>query len=240
MKLSKSKVNDFLRCRRCFKYRYIDKIEEEPNEYMQRGTDVHNIAELFAKNIDMNGDFMEQLDDIYQSYDTNFDLGHHLVNLGIFFDLLFHDKDTIGGYKIFSVEEYIHDKEHNFSGLSDLVLEDEDGKLTVIDYKTGRSKGIKNYRLELCYYKMLLEYKYPDKEVITAGILFTEDAGTRFINFTEHQSKGSYVTQEDYQAAIKLLDFVRNEVKENRLYPKEQFLCKYCSYYDICQEEGGL
>lgn len=240
MRLSKSKVNDFLRCRRCFKYRYIDEIEQKPNEFMALGTDVHEIAEEFAENIDMDGDFYQQLDDIYQQYDTDFDLSEHLVNIGIFFDLLFHDEDTIGGYKIFSVEKYLKDEEHNFSGLADLVLEDDDGYLTVIDYKTGRSKGINNYRLELCYYKMLLEATYPDKEVVTAGILFTKDGGMRFLNFKEHQSKGSFITQEDYEASIKLIDFVRNEIQEQNFYPERQFLCKYCSYQERCEEEGGF
>ena len=240
MRLSKSSINSFLKCRREFKYQYIDNIKGEPNDAMQLGTDVHNIAEEFVKNIDMDGDFYQQMDSIYQSYKTKFDLSQHLLNLSLFFDLLFHDEDTIGGYKIFTAEQYIHDKIHDFSGLADLVLEDEDGKLTVIDYKTGKAKSIKNYRLELCYYKMVLEYKYPDKEVITAGIVFTKDAGTRFLNFTENQSKGSYVTQEDYEAALALIDFVRREVEENRFYPEPQFLCKYCSYYDICQEEGGF
>lgn len=240
MKLSKSAVNSFLKCRREFKYQYIDKVKQEPNEYMQLGTDVHAIAETFVKNIDMDGDFYQQIDDIYASYDTKFDLSRHLLNLSIFFDLLFHDEDTIGGYKIFSAEEYIYDKEHDFSGLADLILEDEDGHLVVIDYKTGKSKGIKKYRLELCYYKMLIESKYPDKKVTTAGILFTKDAGMRFINFTEHQNKGSYVTQEDYEAAIELLDFIRQEIKDNRLYPEQQYLCKHCGYKEMCDKEGGL
>lgn len=240
MRLSKSSVNSFLKCRREFKYQYIDKIENEPNEAMRLGTDVHAIAEEFVKNIDMDKDFYEQMDKIYQSYDTDFDLSKHLLNLSIFFDLLFHDEDTVGGYKIFSAEEYIHDKVHDFSGLADLILEDEDGYLIVIDYKTGKSKSIKNYRLELCYYKMLIEYAYPDKIVSTAGIVFTKDAGTRFLNFRETQSKGSYITQEDYEAAISLIDFVRKEVDDNRLYPEPQYLCRYCSYQERCQEEGGM
>lgn len=240
MRLSKSSINSFLKCRREFKYQYIDKIENQPNDAMRLGTDVHAIAEKFVKNIDMNKDFYQQMDEIYQEYDTEFDLSKHLLNLSIFFDLLFHDEDTVGGYKIFSAEEYIHDKNHDFSGLADLILEDEDGNLIVIDYKTGKAKSIKNYRLELCYYKMLIEYAYPDKTVTTAGIVFTKDAGTRFLNFTEHQSKGSYVTEEDYMAAIQLIDFVRQEIDDNRLFPQPQFLCKYCSYQERCQEEGGL
>ena len=49
MKLSKSKVNSFLKCRREFKYNYIDGIEMPPNEYMAFGTVMHEYAEKMAK-----------------------------------------------------------------------------------------------------------------------------------------------------------------------------------------------
>ncbi|MCI5737812.1 MAG: PD-(D/E)XK nuclease family protein [Methanobrevibacter ruminantium] len=46
--LSKSKINTFIECPRKFKYRYIDEITEEANEYMLLGTEVHEIAEEIA------------------------------------------------------------------------------------------------------------------------------------------------------------------------------------------------
>ena len=238
MKLSKSSVNSFLKCRREFQYQFLDKIPSEPNEYMQIGTDVHAIAELFVKNYDIEGDFYEQLLDIATSYGSKYPLNTHLYNLSKFFDEVFHDDNVT--YKVFSAEEYIHDTVHNFSGLADLILEDEDGDLIIVDYKTGKAKPIKNYLLELTYYKMLVEFKYPDKHVVSAGIFFTKDGSMRFTNFVEEQSKGSFVTQEDYNTAIELLDFIRNEVTENNIYPERQFLCKYCTYADKCEKDGGF
>ena len=49
MRLSKSKINTYLKCPREFKYKYIDEIETPPNEYMALGSDVHLIAENYAK-----------------------------------------------------------------------------------------------------------------------------------------------------------------------------------------------
>lgn len=238
MKLSKSSVNSFLKCRREFKYQFLDGIREEPNEYMQIGLDVHAIAERFIQNFDIEGDFYEQLQDIATSYGSEYVLDTHLFNLSKFFDEVFHDDDV--NYKVFSAEEYIYDEKHDFSGLADLILEDEDGDLIIVDYKTGKTKPIKKYLLELTYYKMLVESKYPDKHVASAGIYFTKDGGMRFTNFVEEQRKGSFVTQEDYDTAIELLDFIRNEVDENNIYPEPQFLCKYCTYYDRCQNDGGF
>ena len=43
-----------------------------------------------------------------------------------------------------------------------------------------------------------------------------------------------------YDTAIELLDFIRNEVTENNIYPERQFLCKYCTYADKCEKDGGF
>lgn len=238
MKLSKSAVNTFRKCPREFKYRYIDKIEEEPNEYMQLGTDVHNIAEVFVQNADMDEEFFPQLMSIYTSSGSDFDLESHLQNLANFYDEVFKDENE--PYYFFSAEEYIYDEEHNFSGLADLIVEDPDGNLIIIDYKTGSPKPISNYLLELIYYKMLVNYKYPNRKVISAGICFTKDGSMKFTNFCEKQKKGSFVDREDEETAINYLDYVRDEVREGNLAPKPQFLCDYCCYRERCKKDGGL
>ena len=44
MKLSKSKVNSYLKCPLEFKFQYIDEIEMPQNQYMALGSDVHQVA----------------------------------------------------------------------------------------------------------------------------------------------------------------------------------------------------
>lgn len=239
MKLSKSAVNSFLKCRREFKYAYIDKIEQEPNEYMQLGTDVHQIAEDFVKKGGIySDDYRQKLQELADEYGSEFDLDIHLNHLADFFEDVFQNEKM--HYEVFCAEEFLYDKEHNFSGLCDLVVRDENNDLIIIDYKTGKSGSIKKYRLELTYYKMLLEAKYPNVDVISAGIFFTKDGKTRFINFVETQDKGAFVTQKDYQATLDLLDFIRDEVNAGRLYPNRQYLCRYCGYQDRCEQDGGF
>lgn len=239
MKLSKSKVNSFLKCRREFKYRYIDKIEEEPNDAMQLGIDVHQIAEDFIKKGGIHSDnYREKLQELADEYGSTYDLKIHLDNLAIFFEDVFQNEKM--HYEVFSVEDYIHDKEHDFSGLADLVVRDENNDVIIIDYKTGKSGSIKKYRLELLYYKILLESKYPNIDIISAGIFFTKDGGARFLNFVECQDKGAYCTEKDYKAALDLLDFVRKEINAERFQPTEQYLCKYCAFKDRCEAEGGF
>ena len=129
-----------------------------------------------------------QLMDIYRASDSEFELEEHLQNLANFFDEVFRDENE--PYYLFSAEEYIYDKKHNFSGLADLIVEDPDGDLIIIDYKTGKPSPISKYLLELTYYKMLVNSKYPNRKVISAGIFFTKDGSMKFANFCEKQKKG--------------------------------------------------
>lgn len=235
-KLSKSKVNSFLKCPREFQYSYIDEIQRPPNKFMKIGTDVHQIAEDFIAAWANNqvDDILEYVLKLSAKYEDNYET--HAVNLASFFQSIFVDED----YKIFMAEEYLFSEKYNFSGLADLVLEDDNGKLIVIDYKTGKTGSIKNYRLELCYYKMLLEDLYPDKEVVCAGIFFTKKGDCRFLMFSDEEIKGARCNTEDYQAAIQLLDHVRVEIEEENFQPKKQFLCNYCQYQDLCKKDGGI
>lgn len=239
MKLSKSKINTFMHCRRQFKYQYIDEIEQEPSDAMQLGTDVHAIAEQFIKRGGISSEnYRAKLQELADEYNSDYDIDIHLDNLANFFEDVFQNEKM--QYEVFSVEDYIHDAEHDFSGLADLVVRDENNDVIVIDYKTGRTNSIKKYRLELVYYKMLLESKYPNIDIISAGIFFTKEGKARFLNFVECQDKGAYCTEKDCEKAIELLDFVRNEIKNNRLQPNRQFLCQYCSYQERCEKEGGF
>ena len=239
MRLSKSKVNDFLHCRRSFKYRYIDKIEQKANDFMALGTDVHQIAEDFIKKEGISSEnYRQKLQELADDYGSQYNLKIHLDHLAEFFEDIF--KNEKMKYEVFSSEEYLYDEVHDFSGLADLVVRDENNDIIIIDYKTGKSNSIKKYRLELCYYKMLLESKYPNIDIIAAGIFFTKDGKTRFLSFAEDVDKGAYCTQKDCQAALDLLDFVRKEAEAGRFNPNRQFLCKYCSYQTICEKDGGF
>lgn len=239
MRLSKSKIDTFLQCRRQFRYQYIDNIEQLPNDAMQLGTDVHQIAEDFVKKGGIyTEDYRETLQKLADDLNSDYDLTIHLDNLATFFEDVFQNEQM--QYEVFCCEEYLYDKEHNFSGLADLVVKDENDDIIIIDYKTGRSGSIKKYRLQLCYYRMILESKYPNVNIISAGIYFTKDGKYKFLNFAEDVDKGAYCTQKDYDATINLLDFIRDEVEHNRLQPNKSFLCRYCSYKALCDKEGGF
>jgi len=241
MKMSKSKINTYKKCPREFKYIYVDGIESPPNKYMQLGLDVHEIAEKVAKELQNKKNITEK--DIKSSLilndvccDSEFDLSKHIDSLYSFF-LNFCD----GKYKIFGVEEHIYNSKLNINGIIDLIIEDQQtGNLLIIDYKTSKSKPITNYRLELCIYRNLVEFKYPNKKVTTAIIFFTKDCKYRGFNFANQQEKGAYVTDKDYKSVFDYINFVKDNVAHNIFPPKKQFLCKYCNFQKQCSEDGGF
>ena len=235
MKLSKSKINTYLKCPREFKYRYIDEIEVEPNEYMELGTNVHLIAETYAKIYGNNPQENPRyyLDLIARQEKINVDeIDTHLDSLASFFNTAFIEKD----YKLFSQEEYLIDEKHNFSGITDIILETSDKNLIVIDYKTGSSSSFNKCRLELGYYKMLVESNY-DRNVISAGIFFTKDNKLRLLHFKDNDNKRIYMCNQELKEGLDTLYEVRKNVNEAKFPKEEQFLCRYCTYSSICYKD---
>ena len=206
MRLSKSKVNTYLKCPLEFKFQYIDEIEVPENKYMALGSDVHLIADKFSQKF---GDALDDVDisnellKIAHEEDIGYDLTDHIDNLSSFFREVFVEND----YKLFCQEEYLLDEENRFSGICDIILEDENGDLVVVDYKTSKSSSFSKYRLELCYYKLLVEN--------VCG-------------------KSKYLNDEEINEAVDTLHHVRNEINKGNFPARRQFLCRYCTYKDIC------
>jgi len=242
MRISKSKLNLYLLCPRKFKYKYIDHMEEDISSFAQVGLDVHEYAEHVAKELMRYDRITHDIVDkemlkLYPYDDQDFDSDEHAQALLEFFYNIA-DND----YEIFSAEGDIKDDELNLRGIIDLILRDKKtNELFIIDYKTGKSRPISNYRIELCIYRRLVNYKYPSYKVSSACIYFTKDKQYRGFNFAEKQKKGSYVTEEDYDAVFELINYVRHQIDTDYFPPKVDpfFACKYCSFEDQCLKDGG-
>lgn len=229
MRLSKSKINTFTVCPRQFKYQYIDEIESETSDAAILGTNVHEIAELFVKQWPIaENDILDTLLRLEENYED--DYKDHTLNLAKFFKKMLIDKNL----KIFMAEEYLFSEKYDFNGFADIVFEKDDGKLIVIDYKTGKSSNVKKYKLELCYYKMLIEEMFPDKEVEYAAIYFTKDGDLSCMKFTDSEKGDAFCTKKDYGLAINYIGTVRLQIEEGYFPANKQYLCNYCSYFKLC------
>ena len=89
MRLSKTKVNTYLKCPLEFKFHYIDEIEVPPNKYMILGSDVHAIAEKFTNEFgdDLDDvDISNELTRIAYDLDLGYGIEEHVDNLASFFN----------------------------------------------------------------------------------------------------------------------------------------------------------
>lgn len=232
MKLSKSKVNSYLKCPLEFKFQYIDEIEVPENEYMALGSDVHLVAEKFSEKFEDNLDDVNienELLKIAHEEDIGYDLTGHIDNLAGFFREVFVDND----YKLVSNEEYLHDEENRFSGICDIILEDENKELVIIDYKTSNSSSFSKYRLELCYYKLLVENVY-NRKVSHVGIFFTKNGRLRLLEVCDNDNKRKYLSNAEINKAVLTLRQVRENINDGYFPANRQFLCKYCTYKHLC------
>ncbi|WP_304103071.1 PD-(D/E)XK nuclease family protein [Methanobrevibacter ruminantium] len=235
--LSKSKINTFIECPRKFKYRYIEEITEEANKYMLLGTEVHGIAEEIAGEL-IDGN---KIEDVFLNLEYDEELEDHIKGLEKFFKDIYSN-----GYEIFSVEEYIVDEEINMNGIVDIAIKNKkNNELILFDYKTGKPRNISKYKLELCIYKILLESKYPNLNVVSAGIYFTSSAAYRIANFGYHgqdyfklQSKED-IDDSDFDYVDTVVDNLYETIDRNYFKKEKGFLCRYCFYKDMCDGDFG-
>lgn len=232
MKLSKSKVNTYLKCPQEFKFQYIDEIEVPENKYMALGSDVHLLAEKFTnrfKDEIENVNIENELLKIAHEEKIGYDLTAHIDNLALFFREVFID----GDYKLFSNEEYLHDEKNRFSGICDIILEDENKNLVVIDYKTSNSNSFSKYRLELCYYKLLVENVYK-RNVSQVGVFFTKNGRLRLLDVCDETNKRKYLSYSEIDEAVLTLKKVRENINNEYFPAKRQYICRFCTYKHIC------
>ena len=237
MRLSKSKINTFQQCPRKFRYIYVDELpraEPDDESPLTIGTEIHNIFEEFLKDVDLEWfssiGSAGQLN-IIKEYDIDNKYISHLRNFLVFLNDIIDD-----GYNILGCEPHFESSELNLHGYLDLVLE-KDGKLTVIDYKTGKAKAITEFRLELIYYALLAQ-KELNLPVEMVGIFFSKTGHLKLANFIEEPDKGAWISYEDVQSAVLYLKEVERKIEEEDFRFKTNWLCDYCDYQTECREEG--
>ena len=131
------------------------------------------------------------------------------------------------GYKIFAIEDdfKVNYKDFTLKGRVDRI-DIKDDKLYIIDYKYHnqvKPKEIKKYTLQLSLYLQAIKLKYPQYEVVSAGIYDLKFGKLSFLS--------------DYD--INIVDNELNIYKEKFQIDKceNKHICSYCPYSILCDRD---
>lgn len=215
LRLSVSKILCFEQCPFRYKLTYIDKIKSKvvPKQLV-KGTQIHDV---FDKSYDDKKLTIEQLKNNIRKQPIAIKHREHMNNFVKFNKRrMVGDKITLPLFK----EVKLYDAKLHFAGIIDRV-EINNGKLVVIDYKTGKVGNLKKHHFQLSIYKHLFEKSY-NMKVDKWGIYYSKDD----IELTEDVDN-SIVAE-----SIKKIVTTRLMIEQEQNWrPKPSFLCPWCEFY---------
>jgi RecB family exonuclease len=244
--LSPSKITTFLACPAKYRYQYLDSRGRpfmKAKSYFSFGSSLHRALERFHDSNDTGVTTTEELLTAYE--ESWIDAGYQSAE---------EMAEAFGeGYEILEqhAQEWVRRKttaktlftERQFSleleafrliGRIDRLDEHEDGRLEIVDYKSGRSKveegDVKN-DIAMSIYQLLIRRKYPDRPVFaTIYALRTGAQASAELNDAEIDQ-----LQADIQKLGEEILSYTDSYWELRPSPKK--ICNGCDFLKLCSAD---
>ncbi len=245
-RFSEYSINTYLRCPRKFYYRYVEHVKVVKKElptYMIFGNIVHNACKDFYK-LKMEDRTLESLNKIFRNHWKVNPIRKHFSSIeeerqmglnGL--KMLANFYNSFGTKNPFQVEHYVDCKlnEYKLYGTIDRIDINNDGLLSIIDYKTGNyyhdedeDSGERNLKtIQVRLYAVLLYCN--NKMVCDGSYYYYGDNFFDKIEFTEEKIKY------DMSYFYELITDIQHD-KNFIIQPSHH--CKYCDFIDKCQENG--
>jgi putative RecB family exonuclease len=245
--LSPSRASDFLTCPLLYRFRTIDRFPEPPDPVAVRGTLVHAVLEnLFgevavARTLERAHELLPETWEMLRAEHAD------LVDLEVPDGWLASAGDLLTSY--FTMEDpsriepealelrvdHALDSGLSLGGIVDRVDVAPDGRIRVVDYKTGRSVG------ERFEGKALFQMKFYALVIWrTRGVVPT----LLQLYYLADQTVLSYEpTESDLLATerkvVALWEAIRAAIEREYFPPRPSALCEWCRYQDKCPEFDG-
>jgi len=213
-----SKISTFVGCPRKFKYRYIDKLPQEPRDMtaLLKGSCVHSMLEKYPEpsTSKLVSEYQYILDEFLKTKYKKY------------LEIPAKKEESFGLTNKLEQCTY-KDKNAMLRGFIDYytILDD---KMVIIDWKTGRVKEPRYVDFtQLMYYAIYMFKKYSKINKIEVMYLYVE-----------HDYDNSMVLERKYldNYCRDLLTNIKNI--ETSDYPKKsQVLCDYCEYQNFCNSD---
>lgn len=247
---SYSRFSTYDQCPRKAKYQIIDKAPFKTNDAMLRGKIIHTLAELFVKDSLKNSstvlankrDFPSIPPDFQKYADGEFDFKAVPVELELFDEEFIQLRGMFKNRKgIFVNPELQWAFTRNWTPcewfapqawcrimVDNFVINEKEGKATIIDYKTGKNRG--GYEQQLKLYAAGAFALYPQLQEVRPELWFLDEG-----EIVERE-EGPY-TNDDADDLIKeWTKLVKPMLVDKRFAPKPSNLCRWC---DFSKTNGG-
>jgi putative RecB family exonuclease len=252
--LSPSRSSDFKSCPLKYRFRVIDKLEEPASREAARGTVVHAVLErLFdrpaaERTLDTARSMVadawtvvlaadERLAELFGADDDD-ELARWLDSarslLGNYFALEDPARLEPAERELYVVH-HLEDTGLRLHGYVDRLDRAPDGRLRVVDYKTGRAPGAGfegQALFQLKFYALLL---WRTRGVIPAALRLIYLGDLVTVDYSPDERE-LVVFERNLQA---LWTAVRRATDTGDWRPKRSKLCDWCSFQSLCPEFGG-
>jgi len=216
---SYSSVSTYKQCPLRFKLHYIDKEPILQNDAMQKGNEVHKMAEELIIDINKNKIITKDLSQ-YKHKDE-------LQNFLKLEDKRYNKHTIKADYFDSVTEEKIRNIDINTIGMIDRVykLWDNQGYV-LLDYKSGKVRDKSYYYPQLCLYVYLHNQKHPEKKLSFWEIDWLTEESKYFIEKIDYDLVDKYVAE--YLKTIE--DIENTDTYKHKLTP----LCMWCGVLHVC------
>ena len=251
--ITASKVSSFKECGLAFRLSVIEKIPQPITIWTLRGTLAHSVLDRLYFRYDpelrTRGRADELVDEVWKE----------AISEGTIADLLGDDQNSATMNSLYretkSLVRNDFDAEDptqvnamatevkfetqlggvTLRGVIDRLDRNEDGSLTVTDYKTGKLPGEvqENERLAGVYFYALLCEKVLNERPKTVQLIYLKDATRIIATPTEQVIKGLTSKTEAIWKAV------CNACEKEDFRPRPSRLCRFCCYQTLCPAQGG-
>lgn len=207
---SYSRYAQYNKCPAAAKYKFLDKLPEPPSPAMERGNQIHKLAENYTKGI------IKPLPPELRLYKHEF-------------EILKKGKPMVEETFAFR-SDWTETMWNDWNGCAvrikvDAALPDED-LLYIIDHKTGKPKD--GYEEQLSLYALGGFLKFPHIEKVSTQLWYLDDPSPPVVlEYTKDQMKQ---LQEDWDAKV------RPMLNDTRFSPKPGNHCRWCAF---SKSKGG-
>lgn len=246
-KLSYTQVMAFETCPKQYKYRHILGIGGRGSASQSYGNSMHNALAKFYQEIidsrqkdlfnDLPGATLDRLLELYQEswipyyYDSK---SHEkkkkeqgLEALKAYYDA---NKDSFSRVSMIEKGFNVKIGDYTFRGVIDRVDDLGDGRVEIVDYKTGKTRKQRQVDTD----KQLTLYAIAVEQVFKKTL---DRVSLYFLN--EGVKVESVRTDEDKNLFVREIAELASGLKESTFEATPGFHCKFCDYYGICEDRAS-